>query len=67
MYGVRHRGEDEEAMNENAIKFRDLLIERPALKEQMRHVAESYRGDRENDRAVFEAVIVPVARECSVK
>ena len=53
-------------MNENATKFKELLIEDPYLKDDLRRAASRYEGDRDDDRAVFDAIIAPVAQAANM-
>lgn len=48
---------------ENVYQFETLLNEDGSVRERLKELAEAYGGDREDERAVFEAVIAPLAEE----
>lgn len=49
-------------MTTNAELFQTILSENDALKAQISEAANAYKGDPNNDRAVFEAVSAPIAQ-----
>ncbi|MEE0028102.1 MAG: hypothetical protein U0J70_10965, partial [Atopobiaceae bacterium] len=53
-------------MSDNPIKFKRMLEETPSLRLELQRAARSYDGDREDDRAVFDAVVAPVAAASGV-
>ncbi len=53
-------------MSDNPIRFKQLLETTPALKAELQEAARSYEGDRTDDRAVFDAVIAPLAASLGV-
>jgi len=53
-------------MSENPTKFKQMLEETPSLRLELQRAARSYDGDREDDRAVFNAIVAPVAAACGV-
>lgn len=48
---------------ENLIEFEKLLREDAALRQRLEGAVKSFAGDRTDERAVFEATIVPIADE----
>lgn len=57
----RHRPRERQAMHKDVAKFRQLLGTNPALRDKVRRAVVDFNGDRNNDRAVYEAVIAPIA------
>lgn len=49
-------------MQENSRKFKQLLEERPLLQAELKALAQAFDGDRDDDKAVFDAVIAPMAK-----
>lgn len=49
-------------MQENSRKFKQLLEERPFLRAELTALAQAFDGNHEDDRAVFDAVIAPMAK-----
>lgn len=47
----------------NVERFEELLRSDEALQEKMRSATEAYEGDKADECAVFEAVVVPLAAE----
>ena len=47
----------------NAKEFEELLRADEALQEKMRVAFEDYAGDKSDERAVFEAIVAPLADE----
>jgi hypothetical protein len=50
-------------MMSNVERFEELLRSDEALQEKMRSATEAYEGDKADECAVFEAVVVPLAAE----
>ena len=50
----------------NAKKFEELLRSDEALQEKLRAATEAYAGDASDERAVFEAVVAPLADEAGL-
>ena len=48
---------------ENAKKFEELLTGDKDLQAKLRAAMDSYTGDKKNEKAVFDAVLVPLAEE----
>lgn len=48
-------------MSDNPTKFKKLIEDDPSIRAEMQAAARSYVGDRDDDRAVFAAVVAPVA------
>ena len=48
---------------ENVKKFMELLSKDEELQKKVKEATESYTGDKTNEKAVFEAVILPIAKE----
>ncbi len=48
---------------ENAKKFMELLKRDEELQKKMKAATESFTGDKTDEKAVFDAVFAPVARE----
>lgn len=53
----------ENMARENLIEFEKLLREDAALRQRLEGAVKSFAGDRTDERAVFEATIVPIADE----
>lgn len=53
-------------MSDNPTKFKRLIERDPSVRLEMQELARSYDGDRDDDRAVFDAVVAPVARSCGM-
>ena len=51
---------------ENAKKFEELLTSDENLQTKLRAAADSYTGDKKDEKAVFDAVIVPLANEANL-
>ena len=51
---------------ENAKKFEELLVSDEKLQAKLRAAADSYTGDKKDEKAVFDAVIVPLANEANL-
>lgn len=54
-------------MSNKINEFKDLLMADSSLRDRMQKAARAYVGDRNNDRAVFEAVVAPVARSVGME
>ena len=48
-------------MYKDVAKFRQLLETNPALRDKVRRAVVDFNGDKDNDRAVYEAIIAPIA------
>ena len=51
---------------ENIGKFEQLLVSDAALQAKIRAAMDAYTGDRKDERAVFDAVIKPLAEEAGL-
>ena len=51
---------------QNANKFQQMIRTSAALRAELRFAAQAYDGDRNDDRAVFDAVVAPVAELAGV-
>lgn len=51
---------------ENVGKFEELLRSDEGLQARLRAASEAYQGDKEDGRAVFEAVVAPLAAEAGL-
>lgn len=54
-------------MCQNAERFQMMLAEREDLRERINEAVAAYDGDQNDDRAVFDAVIAPVARSIGIE
>ncbi len=52
---------------ENVIKFEEKVMQEKELQEKLEAAAKAYEGDKTDEKAVFEAVIVPVAKEAGLE
>ena len=48
---------------ENVRKLEEMLNKDEAMRERLKELSEAYDGDKEDERAVFDAVIYPLAEE----
>jgi hypothetical protein len=51
---------------ENAEKFEKLLISDEKLQAKLRAAMDAYTGDRRDEKAVFDAVVIPLAEEAGL-
>ncbi len=52
---------------ENVMKFEERAAKEKELQEKMEAAAKAYEGDQSDEKAVFEAVIAPVAKEAGLE
>ncbi|MCR4907270.1 MAG: Nif11-like leader peptide family natural product precursor [Lachnospiraceae bacterium] len=52
---------------ENVIKFEEKVMKDGELQKKLEAAAKAYEGDKTDEKAVFEAVIVPIAREIGLE
>ncbi len=57
------QAEEKEMSQENAKIFMELLNRDEELQIKVKAAAESYTGDKTDEKALFEAVILPIAKE----
>ena len=53
--------------NENIKKFIELVNKDEGLRKKLNSAAESYAGNKDDVKAIFEAVILPVAKEAGLE
>ncbi|MCR4907466.1 MAG: Nif11-like leader peptide family natural product precursor [Lachnospiraceae bacterium] len=51
---------------ENVMKFEEKIMKDEEFQKRMEEAAKAYEGDQKDEKAVFEAVIVPVAKEAGL-
>ena len=55
---------DEKMSQENAKKFMELInSENGSLSDKLKSRLDNFNGDKKDEKAVFEAVLAPVAKE----
>ena len=54
-------------LHENARKFKELLVSDEELRAKLQEAAASFTGNRDDDRDVFEKVVVPFARSAGIE
>lgn len=54
-------------MSKNAEKFQQMLAQSEELRERIQGAAASYDGSKNDDRAAYEAIVVPVARSVGIE
>ncbi|MCR4907465.1 MAG: Nif11-like leader peptide family natural product precursor [Lachnospiraceae bacterium] len=52
---------------ENVMKFDEKVMKDEELQKKLEAAAKAYEGDRTDEKAVFEAVIIPIAREAGLE
>ncbi len=52
---------------ENVMKFEERMAQEKKLQEKLEEAAKAYKGDKNDSKAVFEAVIAPVAKEAGLE
>ena len=52
---------------ENVMKFEQLLQSDKALQARLAQAAASYEGDKSDERAIFDAVVAPIAVEAGLE
>ncbi len=52
---------------ENVMKFEERVAKEKELQEKLEAAANAYEGDKSDEKAVFEAVIAPVAKDAGLE
>ncbi len=52
---------------ENVMKFEEQVMKNEELQKKLESAAKAYKGDQTDEKAVFEAVIIPIAREAGLE
>ncbi len=52
---------------ENIMKFEEKVMKDEELQKRLETAAKAYAGDRTDEKAVFDAVIAPIAREAGLE